>query len=142
LSFSDSSFTWNRSGTERFIWPDLCVPCHDSQQIDGFDWLEFRGNSSPWIIGRLKPGITTAEASADLACVASKQAEEYPGDGSNLQFIASKPRLLGNMLSGPAKGFLADVMAMAILVLIAACANLGALFSSRMTDRAKELPFA
>src|SRR5579859_239459 len=129
------------SGTERFIWPDIWVPYHDSPEIDGLglNWMEARGNSGSWVVGRLKPGVTPAAANADLTRVAGQLAKEYPADDADMRLLVSKPGLLGNMLGGPAKGFLAGVMAMALLVLLAACANLGALFSARMSDRAKEI---
>ena len=127
------------SGTERFIWPDIWLPYHVTPEVEGFDWMEARGNNSSWVVGRLKPGVTEAAANADLARVASQLAKEYPADDADLKLVLSKPGLLGNMLGGPARGFLAGVMAMALLVLLAACANLGALFSSRMADRAKEI---
>jgi predicted permease len=127
------------SGTERFIWPDVWLPYHDSPELDGFNWLESRGNNSTWVVGRLKPGVTTAAATADLQRVAGQLAKEYPEDCAGLALLISRPGMFGKMLGGPVRGFLAGVMAMAGLVLMAACANLGALFSSRMTDRAKEL---
>jgi predicted permease len=127
------------SGTERFIWPDVWLPYQDSPELDGFNWLESRGNNSTWVVGRLKPGVTTAAATADLQRVAGQLAKEYPADCAGMALLVSKPGMFGAVLGGPVRAFLAGVMAMAALVLLATCANLGALFSSRMTDRAKEL---
>jgi predicted permease len=129
----------NFTGTERFIWPDVWLPYHNSPEVDGLNWLEARGNSGTWVVGRLKPGVTATEAAADLQRVAGQLAKEYPDDNAGLALRVTKPGMLGDSLGGPVRGFLAGVMAMAALVLLAACANLGVLFSSRMTDRAKEL---
>src|ERR1700739_2485598 len=43
------------------------------------------------------------------------------------------------MLGGPARAFMAGLMAMAGLILLAACANLGSLFAARAADRSKEI---
>src|SRR5437763_260119 len=40
---------------------------------------------------------------------------------------------------GPARAFLAGVMGLAGIVLLAACANLGSLFAARTADRAREI---
>jgi predicted permease len=135
IGVAPKSFT----GTERFVWPDVWLPYHNSPEIDGLDWLEARGNSGTWVVGRLKPGVTATEATADIQRVAGQLAKEYPADNAGLALKVTKPGMLGDSLGGPVRGFLAGVMAMAVLVLLAACANLGSLFSSRMTDRAKEL---
>ena len=42
------------------------------------------------------------------------------------------------MLGGPARAFMAGLMLLAGLILLAACANLGSLFAARAADRAKE----
>jgi len=42
------------------------------------------------------------------------------------------------MLGGPARAFMAGLMLLAGLILLAACANLGSLFAARTADRAKQ----
>ena len=46
---------------------------------------------------------------------------------------------MGDFFGGPARGFLAGVMALAGIVLLAACANLGSLFAARTADRTREI---
>lgn len=129
----------NFTGTERFLFPEVWVPYHDAPDIEGMNTLEYRRDFNSWLIGRLKPGVTEAQANADLQRVAGLLAQQHPDDNKGLGLKLSKPGLLGDLLGGPVRAFLAGVMAMAVLVLLAACANLGVLFSSRMSDRAKEL---
>jgi len=127
------------NGTERFLWPDLWVPMHNEPQIEGDNWLENRGDSNAWPVGRLKPGVTLEQATADLNRIAAQLSQEYPKENKNMTLRLTKPGFLGDALAGPVHGFLLGVMSLAGLVLIAACANLGGLFSARTADRSKEL---
>jgi predicted permease len=127
------------NGTERLIWPSVWVPIHDEPEIEGYNWINNRGDSNGWMVGRLKPGVTVAQANADLANVARELARQYPNMDKYISLRLSQPGLLGDMFGGPARAFLFGVMLLTALVLFAACANLGGLFTARMTDREKEL---
>ena len=127
------------NGTERFFWPELWVPVQNEEQIEGYNWLDNRGNSNSWDIGRLKPGVTPAQANADLANVAALLARQYPQDDKSLTLKVTQPGLLGDVLGGPVHAFLYGVMGLAGLVLLAAGANLGGLFAARAADRAREM---
>ena len=127
------------NGTERLIWPAVWVPIHDAPMIEGYNWITERGDSNAWPVGRLKPGVTVAQANADLANVAGQLARQYPDYNKYLTLRVSPVGLFGDLLGGPVHAFLFGVMLLAFLVLFAACANLGGLFTARMTDRAREL---
>jgi cell division protein FtsX len=66
-------------------------------------------------------------------------AKTYPSDDEGLSFSLARPGLIGDMLGGPARAFMAGLMVLAGLILLAACANLGSLFAARAADRAKEV---
>ena len=51
----------------------------------------------------------------------------------------ARPGLIGDFIGGPVRGFLAGVMALAGIVLLAACADLGGLFAARTADRSREI---
>ncbi|HEX4021500.1 MAG TPA: ABC transporter permease [Acidobacteriaceae bacterium] len=127
------------TGTERFVWPDVFVPVMNQAQIEGFNWIHSRDEMDVFLVGRVKPGITAAAATANLNAVAHQLAKEYPQTESKLAYELTQPGFLGNMLGGPVKAFLLGVMLLAGLVLLAACANLGSLFAARTADRAREL---
>ena len=55
-----------------------------------------------------------------------------------MKFTLARPGLIGDMLGGPARAFMAGLMLLAGLILLAACANLGSLFAARAADQAKE----
>jgi predicted permease len=126
-------------GTELFFAPALWIPILDQPLIQGNDSLQYRGDHSPWIIGRLKPGVTPAQATEDLNSIGSWLAKTYPRDDDGIKFSLAKPGLVGDFLGGPARAFMAGLMLLAGLILLAACANLGSLFAARAADRSKEV---
>lgn len=129
----------NFYGTERFFSPELWVPVQNEEQIEGYKWLDQRQNTNSWDVGRLKPGVTPGQAHADLANIATQLAHDYPDYDKGLTLRLSQPGLLGDWLGGAVHAFLYGVMGMAVLVLLAACANLGGLFAARSADRAREM---
>jgi predicted permease len=126
-------------GTVLFFAPSLWIPLIEQPTVQGFNELQNRGDHDPFIVGRLKPGVTPAEATADLNAIGAWLAKSYPGTDEGIQFSLARPGLIGDMLSGPAKAFMAGLMLLAGLILLAACANLGSLFAARTADRAKEI---
>jgi predicted permease len=126
-------------GTELFYAPDFWVPLIDQEQVDGWNGLKTRSSQSTELLGHLKTGVTPAQATADLNSVAAYLKKTYPKDDDGLSFKLARPGLFGDMLGGPVRGFLAGLMALAALILLAACANLGSLFAARAADRSKEI---
>lgn len=126
-------------GTELFFAPDFWAPMVDLPQIGGWDPLEGRGNHFTWVIGYLKPGVTPATATSDLNTIAASLAKSYPKEDDGLSFSLSKPGLAGNTFGRPARAFMAGLMLLAGLILLAACANLGSLFAARAADRSREI---
>ena len=126
-------------GTELFFLPDFWIPMLNQEQIEGYSYLNMRGDHEIWAIGRLRPGVSVAQAEADLNGVGLRMAAAHPTEDEKLRFHLSRPGLLGDMLGGPVRAFLWGVMGLAGLVLLAACANLGSLFAARAADRAREL---
>ena len=126
-------------GTELFFAPDLWVPLVNTPQL--LDWysLEERGNHSAWIAGHLKSGVTPAAATSDLNTIAASLAKTYPKSDDGLKFSLSRPGLAGNTLAKPTRAFMAGLMLLAGLILLAACANLGSLFAARAADRSREI---
>ncbi|HEX6771062.1 MAG TPA: ABC transporter permease [Acidobacteriaceae bacterium] len=126
-------------GTELFFTPDFWVPLVDQEQVDGWSMLKSRTGRGTEVIGILKPVVTPAQASADLDAVAAYLKKTYPKEDDSIGFKLARPGLAGDMLGGPVRAFLGGLMALAVLILLAACANLGSLFASRTADRSKEV---
>ncbi|HEY3707616.1 MAG TPA: ABC transporter permease [Terracidiphilus sp.] len=126
-------------GTELFFAPAMWIPLVENQVVQGSDSLKYRGNHSLFVIGRLKAGVTPTEAAEDLNALGAWLAKSYPTDDDGVKFTLARPGLVGDMLGGPAKAFMAGLMGLAGLILLAASANLGSLFAARAADRGKEV---
>ncbi len=127
-------------GTELLYWPEVWVPMMMEPQIEtGRPWLDNRNTWNTWVIGRLKPNVSPAQAVADLNSIAAGLARQFPSENEGLRFRLAKPGLIGNLIGGPAKSFALGVLALAALVLLAACTNLASMFTARTTDRQREI---
>jgi predicted permease len=126
-------------GTELFFSPAMWIPLVDEPMITGSKDLQYRGDHSMWVEGRLRPGVTPAAATADLNALAAFLAKTYPSDDDGIRFSLARPGLVGDMLGGPARAFMGGLTLLAGLILLAACANLGSLFAARASDRSKEV---
>ena len=126
-------------GTELFFAPDLWAPLVNQEQIEGFGTLNSRAARGMWLVGSLKPGVSAAEATADLNSIAASLARTYPKEDGSIRFALARPGLLGDMLGSPVRAFVAGLMFLAGLILLAACANLGGLFATRAADRSREI---
>src|ERR1700760_868795 len=126
-------------GTELFFAPAMWIPMVEQPTIEGYENLKQRGNHNGFVVGRLKSGATGAQATEDLNSLGAWLAKTYPADDDGLKFSLTRPGLIGDMLGGPARAFMAGLMLLAGLILLAACANLGSLFAARAADRAKDV---
>ena len=127
-------------GTELFYWPQVWVPMMMEPQIEaGRPWLDNRNTWNTWVVGRLKPNVSLAQAEADLNAVAAELARQYPNENESLAFRLAKPGLIGDLVGGPARASALGVLALAALVLLAACANLASMLTARAADRQREI---
>ena len=126
-------------GTELFFAPAFWAPIVEMKTITDQDQLKYRGDHSASVLGRLRAGVTPAQATDDINAIAASLAKSYPSEDDGLKFSLARPGLMGDMVGGPARAFMAGLMLLAGLILLAACANLGSLFAARAADRAKEV---
>jgi predicted permease len=127
-------------GTILFIRPDFFVPMVNKQQLDGEDILNAREKTGVLMaLGHLKAGVTPKQAISDLNSIGSYLEKNDPKDDANMSFSLAHPGLTGDWLGGPVRAFVAGLMLLAGLILLAACANLGSLFAARAADRSREM---
>ena len=125
-------------GTEIFYWPEIWVPMMMQPQIEGRSWLDARQTFDAWLAGRLRPSISAAQAEANLNGIVAQLARDYPVD-EGMHLTLSTPGLAGATGREPTRDFAAGVMLLAVLVLLAACANLASLLTARTADRSRDL---
>jgi len=128
------------SGTLLFFFPDFWAPMVQQEQIQGLKVLDSRGQRDLFmVLGHVKAGVTPVQAIGDLNSVGSYLEKTYPKTDAYMNYSLARPSLAGDMLGRPVKGFIAGVMLLAGLILLAACANLGSLFAARAADRSREV---
>jgi predicted permease len=127
-------------GTVLFFASDIFVPIVNHEQLSGEKILDARGDRWMFeLVGRLKPGVTPAQATADLNSVDSYLKRSYPKEEGNGPYTLARPGLHGDYMDRPMRAFLAGLMLLSGLILLAACANLGSLFAARAADRSREV---
>jgi predicted permease len=127
-------------GTLLFFSPDFFVPMVNERQF--FGWADPNARGDRWVfevLGHLKAGVTPLQAAADLSSIGYYLHQAYPKDDDQSTFSLVRPGLHGNFFAPAMRAFLAGLMVLAGLILLAACANLGTLFAARAADRGREV---
>lgn len=126
-------------GTLLFVSPDFFLPIVNQDQVNGTNFLDARGNPGAIFetFGRLKPGVTPAQAADDLKSVGAYLEKTYPKEFGQKHFSLARPGLTA--FGDGVRAFMAGLMLLSGLILVAACANLGSLFGAHAADRSREV---
>ena len=130
-------------GAEWALSMKFWAPLMMKQQLGGGtnNWVTARGNHWLEVFGRLKPGVTEAQAAAALTGVAARLEAEYPeARGKNVRVLVVEERIgRWSDMAGVVTLSSGLALAMAGLVLLVACANVANMMLARAVARGREM---
>jgi len=118
---------WRR-GTQAGIYAPMAFPANELANDN-------RGAHYLGCVARLRPGVTLAQADAELKTIAAQLARQYPDSNKGWGVFAKD--MLEDVV-GETRGVLYVLLGAVALVLAIACANIANLLLARATGRARE----
>ncbi len=133
-------------GVNAVFGPDLWIPAAMAEQLlpkEMQNALTDRNKSAFQAVGRLKSGVTQAQAQANMAAIAADLAREYPATDED---HTATVRPIGQVLlannftaSTPLLAASAGLLLVVGIVLLIACSNVANLLIARSAGRQQEL---
>jgi putative ABC transport system permease protein len=126
-------------GTELASTPELWFPMMMKPGLE-VGRGPLKGRTSPVsTIGRLKEGVSFAQAESALNLIAAQLGREYPQADKGQIVVLTPPGLFGAAMRGTVLGFTAVAMGVVVLVLLLACTNLVNMLLARASERQREI---
>jgi len=138
IGVAPASFT----GMNSAVRADFFVPLMMSPQlVDDVKTgsLEARDVRNLTLKGRLKPGVTQAQAQAELTTIGADLQRAYPATNKNRDLVV-RTELQSRIAEDPPDAMMIAMLStLALAVLFVACGNVGGLLASRAPVRAREM---
>ncbi len=115
------------------LWANFTA---DTESVSGDPHSAQRGSHYLRAIGKLKPGVTVAQAEAQLVSIAAQLENEYPNDNHG---VSARVVPLLDQLTDGIGASLWVIFAAVGCVLLIACANVANLLLARATNRRREI---
>jgi len=127
-----ANFRFPVTAPKNGIWTTLAVddtPTGSPMANRGMHWLN--------AMGRLKPGVTVAQADGDMKAITARLAKQYPNTNTTHNSARVQSELDATL--GDTKTLLVVILGAVALVLLIACGNIGNLLLARVRDRRREI---
>jgi predicted permease len=127
------------AGVDLWFRPDVYLPMMMTAAVlpEGNDSLTHRSYRGCTLLGRLKPGVTIAQAQAEMNIIMSDLEREYPD--SNKDAVAIVRNEMSRRVQGGSATPAGILMGLVVLVLMMACANVASLMMAKATSRIREI---
>jgi predicted permease len=137
------------TGGLRGLSLDAWIPILVSRTLsigESGSWTEQRGSRGLFLLARLRPAVSLAQAKAAFDVIAAQLYATYPQQwrtirnaGRAISVVAERDARLHPDLTGPVAGFMAVLLVVVGLVLLTACANVANLLLARGAARTREI---
>ena len=137
LTLNGDSYTIVGVLPPRFVIPNAEIELMVPLRMDQDGRRNERGSNFLRVVARLKPGVTPAQAEADLGAITNRLRELYPNENGNIaspRVFALQDEVVGGYREG-----LWLILAAVVVVLLIACANLASFQLARAALRHKEM---
>jgi len=121
--------------------PEVWMSFDAAQRVSGSSPTALTDRTRRWLhmVGRLRPGVSAAQASADVAAIASGIAREYPSVSRNHTAILTAATFTPPGERAWVAAVLGSLLLIILLILIVACANVVNLLLGLTATRRHEM---
>jgi len=128
------------TGLDIYVPPAFYVPIAMLPSLEGDALVLERRDARRFdVLGRLGPGVSVAQADQEVRLIAATLAGTHPDTNRRFGMIARPEMEVRREDFAPAAGLGVVLMALAVVVLLVACANVTGLLASRAPVRAREI---